>query len=125
VRTLTLTQVRTLKLLHVSLDAAEAVQPCLETEALTLTHPPSPNPSPHPKQVQPCLETEAAQQHMQQLIDLLFRFRWCWRPEEMLEPRNTSVPGQPVDVCVWGVEHIVGPPSCTRQREPATCGTAR
>ena len=98
-RTLTLTQVRTLKLLHVSLDAAEAVQPCLETEA--------------------------AQQHMQQLIDLLFRFRWCWRPEEMLEPRNTSVPGQPVDVCVWGVEHIVGPPSCTRQREPATCGTAR
>ena len=59
------------------------------------------------------------------LLQLLFRFKWCWRPEEMLEPRNTSVPGQPVDVCVWGVEHIVGPPSCTRQREPATCGTAR
>ena len=90
---------RTLKLLHLSLDAAEAVQPCLETEA--------------------------AKQHMQQLIDLLFRSRWCWRPEEMLEPRNTSVPGQPVDVCVWGVEPIVGPPSCVRRREPATCGTAR
>jgi len=91
-------QVRGLKLLHVSLEAAAAVQPCLETEA--------------------------AAQQLQQLLDLLFRFRWCWRPEEMLEPRNTSE-GQAVDVCVWGVEPIVGPPSCGRRREPAACGTAQ
>ena len=92
-------RVRTLRLLHVSLDAAEAVQPCLESEA--------------------------AQQQMQQLLDLLFRFKWCWRPEEMLKPRNTSVPGEPVDVCVWGFEPIVGPPSCSRRPTPATCETPR
>ena len=44
-------RVRTLRLLHVSLDAAEAVQPCLDSEE--------------------------AQQQMQQLLDLLFRFKWC------------------------------------------------
>ena len=49
----------------------------------------------------------------------------CWRPEEMVEPRNTSVPGEPVDVCVWGFEPIVGPPSCSRRPTPATCETRR
>ena len=28
--------------------------------------------------MQPCLESEAALQQMQQLLDLLFRFKWCW-----------------------------------------------
>ena len=84
-----------LRLLHVSLEAAVALRPCL---------PPS-----------EARDTQA-------LLDLLFRFRWCWRPEEMVEPRNLS-DGTTLDVCVWGFEPVKGPPSCDKRgREPPPCG---
>ena len=44
------------------------------------------------------------------LLEQLFRMRWCWRPEEMTEPRNVS--GALMDVCVWGVATPRAPPAC-------------
>ena len=48
---------------------------------------------------------------LQRLIQQLFETRWCWRPEEMTEPRRVG--GEEVDVCVWGFATPSVPPACT------------
>ena len=46
------------------------------------------------------------------LFDSLFRMKWCWRPEEMLEPRVDNKTGETIDVCVWGLKVPLPPPRC-------------
>jgi len=46
------------------------------------------------------------------LLQQLFRNRWCWRPEEMTEPRHDPVTNTTVDVCVWGLAVPTEPPPC-------------
>ena len=48
----------------------------------------------------------------QALLHQLFQMRWCWRPEEMTEPRKDPISGAEIDVCVWGVSTPTAPPSC-------------
>ena len=49
---------------------------------------------------------------MRRLLDPLFRFRWCWRPEEMTEPRKDPKTNATIDVCVWGFELPNFPRQC-------------
>ena len=57
-----------------------------------------------------CVEYKAASQR---LLELLFRVRWCWRPEEMTEKRINKTTGEEIDVCVWGLVVPTAPPQCT------------
>ncbi|KAL1530526.1 hypothetical protein AB1Y20_001427 [Prymnesium parvum] len=51
------------------------------------------------------------------LFQMLFTHRWCFRPEEMIEPRNvtnaTDGTTHEVDVCMWGFAVPTPPPQCT------------
>ena len=55
-----------------------------------------------------CVDNEAANNL---LLERLFRMRWCWRPEEMTEPRVDPKTGSKVDVCIWNPP----PPRSLRQ----------
>ena len=46
------------------------------------------------------------------LLERLFRSRWCWRPEEMTEPRVNKTTGETMDVCVWSPPVPTGPRQC-------------
>jgi hypothetical protein len=46
------------------------------------------------------------------LLSQLFQMRWCWRPEEMTEPRYDAATNQTTDVCVWGFKTPGAPPQC-------------
>ena len=48
----------------------------------------------------------------QQLIIQLFRVKWCWRPEEMTEPRLDPRSNATIDVCVWGLADPMAPRQC-------------
>ena len=48
----------------------------------------------------------------QALLVRLFQVRWCWRPEEMTEPRVDPDTNQTIDVCVWGMKTPTPPPRC-------------
>ena len=48
---------------------------------------------------------------LRELVRRLFEARWCYRPEEMVAPRNDS-DGNLVDVCVWGFRMPKPPPQC-------------
>ena len=47
-----------------------------------------------------------------ELLQLLFRFKWCWRPEEMTEPRYDAKTNTTTDVCVWGFKVPEPPRQC-------------
>ena len=49
----------------------------------------------------------------QALLLQLFRFRWCWRPEEMTEPRYDAATNTTTDVCVWGLPTPAAPKRCS------------
>ena len=46
------------------------------------------------------------------LLQMLFRFKWCWRPEEMTAPRVDPMTNTTTDVCVWGFKTPVPPRQC-------------
>ena len=46
------------------------------------------------------------------LLERLFRTKWCWRPEEMTEPRVNKTTGETIDVCVWSPPTPKAPPQC-------------
>jgi len=73
------------RLLHASLDTAAALRSCVSTRAAATDH--------------------AA------LLEQLFHAKWCWRPQEMLNSRNTTDGGKE-DVCVWGLQKVEAPPVC-------------
>jgi hypothetical protein len=49
----------------------------------------------------------------QALLLQLFRFHWCWRPEEMTEPRYDAATNTTTDVCVWGLPTPAAPKRCS------------
>ena len=76
---------RRTRLLHASLDTAAALRSCLATRATVAEH--------------------------TALLEQLFHVRWCWRPQEMLDTRNTT-DGGTEDVCVWGLRKVEAPALC-------------
>ena len=46
------------------------------------------------------------------LFQNIFEMRWCYRPQEMTEPRHDVASNSTVDVCVWSPETPKPPPQC-------------
>ena len=84
-----------MRLLHVTLDDAQQLLGCVSNR-----------------------------QALRSLFQLIFGHRWCYRPEEMTEPRNVTdaATGRTtlVDVCVWGFEDPEPPPQCGNGRRRAS-----
>jgi len=63
-----------------------------------------------------CVKSLSEHHRLGQLLGSLFnQLSWCFRPEEMTEPRRTAA-NETIDVCVWGFRKVLPPPWL------ATCG---